>query len=334
MRRAKPKTDLGTEQARRVIYMYNKFLEGNSYSSAEMYDEILKVFKVNLSLRTVQRDLRTLHEMAANMEQVNVGRQVYWRLAKTSLTPKYLIGSDASDLLNFYNLKSVLRQYLNSSMGKEVEKLVKKLENVAPGEAYLEDAKQWINEQGTVNYKNFSSVFEEIVTATIEKKWLNITFTELYSTEVHHQFAMFKGFFSFRGSIFFIAFVPRKHDYIAIPLENISKTAPAQPYNEFVPEFNPKIYFENRFGTTDGELIVLMLKFEGDNAKIYGSRQWHPKQVVTTDPDGSVTIRFNIKLNKELISWLLSLGSAVTIISPNEVVDLVKEEYKKALELY
>lgn len=334
MRRAKPKTELGTEQARRVIYMYNKFLEGNSYSSAEMYDEIMKVFKVNLSLRTVQRDLRTLHEMAPNMEQINVGRQVYWRLSKNSLSPKYMKDIDSSDYFNFYFMKSFLKPYTLTPFGKEADKLIKKLEQVAPGNAYIEDARQWINEHGTVNYKNYSNIFEELVLAIIEKKWLNITYNELYSTEVHHQFAMFKGFFSFRGSIFLMAFIPRKHGFVAIPLENITKTAPAQPYNEFVPEFNPKIYFENRFGTTDGDLIVLILKFEGDNAKLYGTRQWHPKQVLTTDSDGSVTIRFNVIFNRELINWLLSMGSVCKILAPTEVIETVKNECKKTLLLY
>jgi predicted DNA-binding transcriptional regulator YafY len=314
--------------------MYNKFLDGNSYSSAEMYDEILKVFKVNLSLRTVQRDLRTLHEMAPNMEQINVGRQVYWRLSKNALNPKYMKDVDSSDFYNFYFMKSFLKQYVTSSFGKEAEKLIKRLENIAPGNAFLEDARQWINEHGTVNYKNYSNVFEEIVEGIIEKKWLNVTYTELYSSEIHHQFAMFKGFFAFRGSIFLIAFVPRKHGYLTIPLENIGKTAPAQPYNEYVPEFNSKVFFENRFGISDGELIVLILKFEGEDAKVYGTRQWHPKQVVTTDPDGSVTIRFNVILNRELISWLLGMGNVCKVLSPVEVIDRIKEESRRTLALY
>jgi hypothetical protein len=272
--------------------------------------------------------------MAPNMEQINVGRQVYWRLSKNSLSPKYMKDIDSSDFFNFYFMKSFLKSYITTPFGKEAEKMIKKLEQYAPGNAFLDEARQWINEHGTVNYKNFSNVFEELVSATIDKKWLNITYTELYSSEVHHQFAMFKGFFSFRGSIFFMSFVPRKHGFVAIPLENITKTAPAQPYNEYVPEFNARTYFENRFGTSEGDLIVLILKFEGENAKIYGARQWHPKQVVTTDPDGSVTIRFNIIFNHELVHWLIGMGSVCKILAPTEVIEKVKEECRNTLALY
>jgi predicted DNA-binding transcriptional regulator YafY len=334
MRRAKPRIDLGTEQARRVIYMYNKFLEGNSYSSAEMYDEIIKVFKVNLSLRTVQRDLRTLHDMASNMEQVNIGRQVYWRLAKTALTPKYLGEFDSGDLLNLHYLKAHLQLLENSPLEKEVEKLLKRIEHLAPGDAFIKESFSMINEWGQVDYKNYSSVFEELVNSIVDKKWVNITYSEMFETEIRHQFAMFKGFFTYHNSIFFVAFVPRKHSYVCIPLENISKVTPALPYNEYVPEFKPQEFFGNRIGVSNGELVVAELLFKGEFAKIFGYRKFNPKQITTTDEQGNVKISFNVILNTELINWILGFGSNVQVLAPLELIDKVKTEHQAALNRY
>ena len=334
MRRAKPKLELGTEQARRVIYMYNKFLDGNSYSSAEMYDEISKVFQVNLSLRTVQRDLRTLHDMADGMEQINVGRQVYWRLAKSALNPAYLDVVDSSDIFKLHYIKHVLNQFKMSPFGKEVEKLNKRIEATAPGEVYLEEAKNWVNEWGKVDYRNYSNVFEEIVDAIVEKKWVNITYSEFGSNEIQHQFAMFKGFFAYHGSILFAAYVPRKYGYLALPLENISKTAPAKPYNEYVPEFNAEEFFDERFGINSGEIINLEIRFEDDYADFYGRRIWHPQQVVTTSSDGTIAVRFNVAFNDDLVSWLLSMNKYFKVIGPIKVVDALKEAAKKTIDKY
>lgn len=334
MRRAKPKADLGTEQARRVIYMYNKFLEGNSYSSSEMYDEVIRVFKVNLSLRTVQRDLRTLHEMVPNMEQVNVGRQVYWRLSKADLTPKYFEKVDPSDILSFHYLKGYLSEYKDSIIGKDVEKLIKKTDNLVPGKAFLVDALQPNYEMGILNYRNFSAILEDIITATIEKKWLNVSYTEIYSSDIHHHFVMFKGFFTYNNSLCFIGFVPRKHEYAVIPMENIIKTVPALPYNEYVPEFDLKKFFENRFGISKGELIVLTVKFAPEYQHIWGNRKYNPTQQVKTYEDGSVEITFNAVFNKELIMWLMRFGSAVKVLSPKIVIDTLKQEYEASLKQY
>lgn len=334
MRRAKPKADLGTEQARRVIYMYNKFLEGNSYSSSEMYDEVIKVFKVNLSLRTVQRDLRTLHEMVPNMEQVNVGRQVYWRLSKADLIPQYFNQVDASDLIRFHYLKGYLNQYKDTLVGKEVEKLIKKADSMVPGDAFLWDAMYPNHELGVVNYKNYSAIVEDIITAIIEKKWLNVSYNDPFETEIHHHFVMFKGFFTYNNSLCFIGYIPRKHDFAVIPLENIIKTVPAIPYNEFVPEFNVRKFFENRFGISKGELIVLTIQFAPEYQRIWGNRIYNPNQQVKTNEDGSVEITFNAVFNKELLLWLLKFGSAVKVISPNEVIEALKKEYQKALSQY
>ncbi|OGU59590.1 MAG: hypothetical protein A2X64_04210 [Ignavibacteria bacterium GWF2_33_9] len=334
MRRAKPKLELGTEQARRVIYMYNKFLDGNSYSSAEMYDEISKVFKVNLSLRTVQRDLRTLHDMADGMEQINVGRQVYWRLSKGVLNPAYLNEIDSSDIFKFHYLKTLVKQYVKTPIGKEADKFLKRLESHAPGEAFMEESKDWINEWGKVDYRNYSNVFEEIVTAIINKQWVNITYNEFGSDVVQHQFAMFKGFFTYHGSILFAAYVPRKYGYLALPLESITKSSIAKPYNEYVPEFDPKVFFEERFGIQKGEIVNLNLKFEGEYATFFGNRIWNSKQVVSYDSEGAIGIRFNVAFNQELVSWLLSMDNYMTVLGPQMVIDAMKEKSRNIIEKY
>ncbi len=334
MRRAKPKADLGTEQARRVIYMYNKFLEGNSYSSSEMYDEVIRVFKVNLSLRTVQRDLRTLHEMIPNMEQVNVGRQVYWRLIKEDLAPKYLENIDASDIISLHYLKGYLSQFKQSLVGKDAEKMIKKADAFAPGKVFLPTATNPNYENGRLNYKNFSAIFEDIVNATIEQKWLNVSYNILFDSEIHHHFVMFKGFFNYNNSLCFIGYIPRRHKYAIIPMENIIKTVPALPYNEFVPDFDLRAFFENRFGINDGELVVLTVKFAPEYQRVWGHRTWHPNQITKTNEDGSVEITFNVIFNKELLIWLMKFGPAVKVLSPQIIVDALKQEYQAALNQY
>ncbi len=333
MRKPKPKTIIGTDQARRVIWMYNRFLEGNSYASAEMYEEIIKTFKVNISLRTVQRDLRILHEMIPNMEQVNVGRQVYWQLSKNALTPLYLSKIDANDKLGFYFLKAYLKQFKNSVISDELQKLSKKIEKIADGNLYIEESFNSIAEHGKYDYQKHNVFFEDLLQAIINKQWLNITYRDLFTTEIHHQFALFRGFFFFRGSILFIAFVPRKHGDLAIPLENISNSSPAEPYNDYVPEFNAKAFFENRYGVSDGPLINVELQFLPEIAPLYASRQWHPKQEVFPQSDDSVIIKFPIMMNAEFIKWVMSIGKGLKILSPQILIDQVKEQCEAVLIL-
>lgn len=333
MRKPKPKTIIGTDQARRVLWMYNKFLEGNSYSSAEMYEEILKNFKVDLSLRTVQRDLRILHEMVPNMEQVNVGRQVYWQLSKSALTPLYISNIEANDKMGFYFLKAYLRQFKNSVISDDLQKLTKKVEKIAPGNLYIEESFNAIAEHGKFDYHSHNILFEELIQSILNKQWLNITYRDIFTTEIHHQFALFRGFFFFRGSIFFIAYIPRKHGDVAIQLENIRNTIPAEPYNDYVPDFDAKSFFENRYGVSDGDLINVELKFLPEIAPLYASRQWHPKQEVFPQPDDSIIIKFPIIMNEEFIKWVMSIGNGLIILSPQILVDKVKEQYQAFLSL-
>jgi predicted DNA-binding transcriptional regulator YafY len=333
MRKPKPKTIIGTDQARRVIWMFNRFLEGNSYSSAKMYEEILKTFKVDLSLRTVQRDLRILHEMTPNMEQINVGRQVYWQLSKSALTPIYISKIEANDKLGFYFLKAYLQQFKDSVISDDLQKLTKKIDKIAQNDLYIKESFNAIAEHGKFDYHLHNILFEEILQAILSKQWLNITYLDIFTTEIHHQFALFRGFFFFRGSIFFIAFVPRKHGDVAIPLENIKNSIPAEPYNDFVPEFNAQTFFENRYGVSDGELIDVEMQFSPEIAPLYASRQWHPKQEVFPQQDDSVIIKFPIILNEEFVKWTMSIGKGLKILSPQVLIDKVKEQYQAFLDL-
>jgi hypothetical protein len=53
-----------------------------------------------------------------------------------------------------------------------------------------------------------------------------------------------------------------------------------------------------------------------------------------TNEDGSVEITFNAIFNKELLLWLMKFGSAVKVISPQIVIDALKQEYQAALSQY
>jgi hypothetical protein len=272
--------------------------------------------------------------MVPNMEQVNVGRQVYWRLSKNAIAPRYLNNVDPSDMLSFHYLKGYLSEYSNSILGKDVDKLVKKIDHTVPGKAFLYEAQNPNYEYGIVNYKNFSSIFEEIITAIAEKKWLNISYIDRFDDEMHHHFAMFKGFFSYNGSICFVGFVSRRHEFAIIPMENIVKTSPGQPYNEFVPDFDIHDMFKDKFGISLGKHTELTIQFAPAAAEIWGNRTFNPKQTTTKMHDGSIQITFSTTINKELIQWLMNFGAYVKVISPTEVLEMLKTELQKALEQY
>jgi predicted DNA-binding transcriptional regulator YafY len=121
---------------------------------------------------------------------------------------------------------------------------------------------------------------------------------------------------------------------VAIPLENITKTTVALPYNEFIPEFSSKEFFENRIGLSNGELIVANILFKGEFAKVFANRQFHQKQVIKTNEDGTIELKFNVIMNYELVNWLVGFGPNVKVLGPQELIDEVKKQHQEALSQY
>jgi len=50
--------------------------------------------------------------------------------------------------------------------------------------------------------------------------------------------------------------------------------------------------------------------------------------------DGSLEVRLKLIPNKELYALLMSYGSEVSIKKPPQLIDKIKNEYKKALAFY
>jgi len=89
----------------------------------------------------------------------------------------------------------------------------------------------------------------------------------------------------------------------------------------------------------DGHLLEchwrISIRFEDYAARVVSERLWHSSQSIRKlEPDGSV-IEFQATLSglEEITRWVLSWGSKARVLGPPELVQRVREELEKAIEL-
>jgi proteasome accessory factor C len=86
------------------------------------------------------------------------------------------------------------------------------------------------------------------------------------------------------------------------------------------------------FGGPADKLAVLL--FSAERARWVADEVWHPSQQGTRLADGRYELRIPYGDPRELVMDVLRHGAHVTVLGPASLIDAVRSELGKALQLY
>jgi predicted DNA-binding transcriptional regulator YafY len=92
--------------------------------------------------------------------------------------------------------------------------------------------------------------------------------------------------------------------------------------------------FRDLFGLVEDKPHHIVLHVDSTLAHLFEEAQWHPSQEVIRLEDGGAEVRFTAGGLEEIAWWILSYGEAVVVVSPDELVQLVKTHLQNALKRY
>jgi predicted DNA-binding transcriptional regulator YafY len=96
-----------------------------------------------------------------------------------------------------------------------------------------------------------------------------------------------------------------------------------------------KDYTRRHFGIMQGgRAKEVCLRFSPSVAGWMKEQVWHPHQKISFDKDGSLTLRFPVSDFRELKRKVLSYGSDVSVISPKNLADDIRDEIKRMKKIY
>jgi proteasome accessory factor B len=84
----------------------------------------------------------------------------------------------------------------------------------------------------------------------------------------------------------------------------------------------------------DQEEVEVVLRFDAAIAGLVTETTWHPTEQVTRQPDGSVLWQCRVSGTIEIRRWILSWGSQVEVLEPEELRDEVAATYRAAAARY
>lgn len=100
--------------------------------------------------------------------------------------------------------------------------------------------------------------------------------------------------------------------------------------------FDREIYYHNVFGVTHTNALPQKITIEADwnTARFLKVRPLHKTQMEIASTDEKVTFEFELVLNPELETKLMSLGFGCVVVSPKELRESIKQKLNKALSNY
>jgi WYL domain len=98
----------------------------------------------------------------------------------------------------------------------------------------------------------------------------------------------------------------------------------------------PESYFASSFGyvRTSGIAEQISLRFVPELSDYISERQWHKTQVIRNLPNRGVELSLRVRIERDLIQWVLSFGPGVEVIAGDRLTAEIKKSLEATLTLY
>jgi predicted DNA-binding transcriptional regulator YafY len=320
-------------QKARLIRILEMLSSGKRVSARRLKKEFPSV-----SDRTLQRDIQEIAAILPLEYQHINGREMEWFL------PQHYRGMilpvvQQNELLAFHFLKSFIKNLRTGRIAEDIQALEKKLESLAPGDVLLPmeslDEPLIFNQNpGIYDYSDFDAVLERIIEAIGKKLWLELSYfpVEAEQSKVYQVFP--HRLYTYGGSLYLLATFRHHSEPASLLLHFMQKAeiSPEQPAEK--PIFSKKQFTLTRFGVFSGEPVDVTLRIHPEIKRYFVGRIWHESQQITKNEDDSLTMTMQVPLAPDFISWILSWGRHIQVLSPPELIEKIKTEAQAMAEMY
>lgn len=191
-----------------------------------------------------------------------------------------------------------------------------------------------------IKNKGINSEFEkekktwlDINSAIITHRKIKIVYESLKNEEIERTVRPY-AVFQFDGSLYLVGYCEMRNDTREFKLSRIKKYEILK--DKFLKDNSFKLqdYMKNSLGIHRGEQFDIKLIIKYPMSQIVKEKIWVENQSITEIEDNSIIFEAEMRGKTEIKSWILSMGSSVKIIEPEELQKEIIEELEKTLKYY
>lgn len=298
-------------------------------------DELAEEYDVDR--RTIHRDLSAVEQAGYTLTtEWSDGKKVYSFLARSRNLPA--ITFTLPQLMSLYLLRSLGAHLAGTPFQAEIDELFKSIHSVLPDRhaAHLERIARVSLPllHGARDYSPAASFIDDLQKALLQQYRIRLRYAkkgkhECESYEVDPYTLVFH-----KGGIYLLGNAHNRSDMRLFALERIRGIEVTRQRFEIPDSYQPEAHFSSAFGLVSDAPMKVQVRFSAKIAHTVKDRIWMPRQKISYDSEGRVTVEFEAAGQMELISWILSYGIHAEVLEPAELRKEVKCQLKEMRELY
>lgn len=285
---------------------------------------------------TIYRDLRTLNEAGFPVMPDESGRFSRPRLDPTfrRFLPSVPLNAEEVAALLWAVKQTGGRQPFRTSLSSALCKLQAIIPTKEGRLAMALDGAVEERDRGVKDYVGLEAVILHLVRAIVERRRCLVTYHAPWRDKPSRFPYDPYRLFNFDGGLYCIGQVSAYGGTTTLAVERIQAIEPTGEMFAIDQRFDWKRYEAEAFGVVWEKPRKVVVRFSADQAPYVREREWHPTQTIRTLRDGRVELTFQAGGAFEIIRWVLSWGSAATLLQPKSLRRQVAEELQAASRLY
>ncbi|MBU3699659.1 MAG: WYL domain-containing protein [Candidatus Kapabacteria bacterium] len=315
----------------RCLKVVSLLSSGRKLSTAEIIEQTTDEESPAVTQRQIQRDLRSIEKAGIPLVCERDGRGLRWYIPSTfrSLQP---LSVSRNEVLSLHLLKGALGAFTSTRIERDVVKLQKKLERLAPGTVFLREESVVDVSPGRYATAVDDKVMEQILFAITDPHWDRVTYRSIHGNECKTFVVSFCRMINHAGRLYVAAWHPKHKQYITLAADRIESVERADDVSSTLHVFDERRYRSGRFGVYDGSISTVRLQIDASAADFFASRQWHPSQEIRRRRNGSLELTLTVPLSAELVSWIVSWADVVSILAPKALKTICQDKVRRLFD--
>lgn len=296
--------------------------------------ELMERFE--LDARTLRRYLADLRELGVPLDDDGRGDDrviavdARWRRTGVQLTLTEVLSLHfGRKLFNFLDGTPFA-----ADMDGAIERLEPAISRTQADLARHLDKKFLAVPESSKDYRDYSDIIDEVVTALVYNHPLEARYRKLSGVPTRYRLHPFT-LATFRQGLYLFALDTAASQVKTFALERFTDVERVRGESFTYPDtWRPEAHLASAFGIITGEAAQVRIAFSEAAAAYIRERTWHPTQTVRTLPDGRLELRLSVALTVELITWILGFADDAEVLDPPELAERVAARLARAAERY
>lgn len=316
---------------RRILRLDEMIRLGRLHSAAQAASEL------EVSVRTIERDIETLRDCQAEVEYDSHTRRYYYKDHSIMLPGQWLNEREIALMLI---AEKSLRVYAQAAFSDEIHPTFNRLlQPIRHQPKTLEQIRELA--RCVCFYRSYEPtrglrpLFQDVLNAMQSNRRLSFEYQGTHDPKPVRREIEPYVLINNHGHWQVVGYCRRSRKIKTFALDRIYHTQLSE--HSFLPpsDFRPEAYYHHPFEPLDNSALQgVVLRLENDAAERAGQRLWHPSQTISRNRDNSITFTMHCGLTPDLTRWILALGPDAEVIAPAKLRDMVAAKARAVVAKY